>query len=71
MKAMVLLKLPAMIAIVTNIDPEHLDYYGDFDTLKEAFKAFVQAIPFYGFACLCIDHPEVQNLMGQISDGAS
>lgn len=62
------LKLPAMIAIVTNIDPEHLDYYGDFDTLKEAFKAFVQAIPFYGFACLCIDHPEVQNLMGQISD---
>ncbi|MCG8492624.1 MAG: UDP-N-acetylmuramate--L-alanine ligase [Sneathiellales bacterium] len=61
-------KLPATIAIVTNIDPEHLDFYGDFDGVREAFRTFVENIPFYGFAALCIDHPEVQALIGRISD---
>ncbi|MEP3246837.1 MAG: UDP-N-acetylmuramate--L-alanine ligase [Sneathiella sp.] len=62
------IKLPATIAIVTNIDPEHLDFYGDFDGVREAFRTFVENIPFYGFAALCIDHPEVQALIGRISD---
>ena len=62
------IKLPATIAIVTNLDPEHLDYWGTFENLKAAFLTFVQSIPFYGFATLCIDHPEVQALIGQISD---
>ncbi|SLN37318.1 UDP-N-acetylmuramate--L-alanine ligase [Oceanibacterium hippocampi] len=61
-------KLPATIAVVTNIDPEHLDFYGDFDKVRDAFRAFVENIPFYGFAALCLDHPEVQALMGRISD---
>ncbi|MEE8371408.1 MAG: Mur ligase family protein, partial [Sphingomonadales bacterium] len=52
----------------TNIDPEHLDYYGDFEALKAAFRAFVDRVPFYGTAVLCIDHPEVQSLIGQLSD---
>src|SRR6201996_935213 len=54
------LKLPADVAIVTNVDPEHLDYYGTFDRMRDAFQRFVENIPFYGFAVLCIDHPEVQ-----------
>jgi len=62
------LKLPATIAVVTNIDPEHLDHYGDFDTLRRAFAQFVENIPFYGFAALCIDHGEVQALIPQVSD---
>src|SRR5258706_16234806 len=49
-------RLPATIAIVTNIDPEHLDHWGTFEALKKAFHAFVANIPFYGFATLCIDH---------------
>ena len=57
------MKLPATIAVVTNIDPEHLDHYGDFDTLKAAFVKFVQNIPFYGFATMCIDDAEVQALI--------
>jgi UDP-N-acetylmuramate--alanine ligase len=61
-------RLPATIAIVTNIDPEHLDHWGSFDALKKAFHAFVANIPFYGFATLCIDHPEVQALIPQVSD---
>ena len=61
-------KLPAEIAIVTNIDPEHLDHYGDFDALRAAFRAFVENVPFYGFAVMCIDHPEVQALIGKIED---
>ncbi len=61
-------KLPATIAIVTNIDPEHLDFYGNFDGVRDAFHTFVENIPFYGFAALCIDHPEVQALIGRISD---
>jgi UDP-N-acetylmuramate--alanine ligase len=61
-------KLPADVAIVTNIDPEHLDHYGSFDAAKEAYRTFVENIPFYGFAVMCIDHPEVQALIGKVSD---
>jgi UDP-N-acetylmuramate--alanine ligase len=61
-------KLPADVVIVTNIDPEHLDHYGTFDKAKEAFLAFVENIPFYGFAVMCIDHPVVQELIGQVKD---
>lgn len=61
-------KLPATIAIVTNIDPEHLDFYGSFDAIKRGFVSFVENIPFYGLAVLCIDHPEVQALIPQVSD---
>ncbi len=61
-------KLPATVAVITNIDPEHLDHYGDFDRLREAFDTFVSNIPFYGLAVCCIDHPEVQALVGRITD---
>jgi UDP-N-acetylmuramate--alanine ligase len=61
-------KLPADVVIVTNIDPEHLDHYGTFDKAKDAFLAFVENIPFYGFAVMCIDHPEVQALIGRVRD---
>jgi UDP-N-acetylmuramate--alanine ligase len=61
-------KLPADVVIVTNIDPEHLDHYGTFEKSKEAFLAFVENIPFYGFAVLCIDHPVVQELIGKVQD---
>ncbi len=61
-------KLPADVVIVTNIDPEHLDHYGTFDKAKEAFLAFVENIPFYGFAVMCIDHPVVQELIGKVRD---
>ena len=62
------LKLPADVAIVTNIDPEHLDHYGTFDKAKDAFKTFVENVPFYGFGVMCIDHPEVQALVARIED---
>ncbi|MEO0360904.1 MAG: UDP-N-acetylmuramate--L-alanine ligase, partial [Pseudomonadota bacterium] len=61
-------KLPATVAIVTNIDPEHMDHYGDFDALRDAFWTFVSNIPFYGVAVCCIDHPEVQRLVGLVDD---
>ena len=61
-------KLPATIAVITNIDPEHLDHYGSFDAVKAAFQTFLTNLPFYGFAVLCIDHPEVQALAGRIHD---
>ncbi len=61
-------KLPATIAIVTNIDPEHLDFYGEFDAVRAAFTSFVQNIPFYGFAAVCLDHPEVQAMIPRVSD---
>jgi UDP-N-acetylmuramate--alanine ligase len=61
-------KLPATIAVVTNIDPEHLDFYGSVEALHEAFETFVKNIPFYGFAVVCIDHPVVQSLIGRIPD---
>ena len=62
------LKLPDDIAVVTNIDPEHLDHYGSFDRVKDAFRQFVENVPFYGFAVMCIDHPEVQALVSRIED---
>ncbi|AQS42004.1 MAG: UDP-N-acetylmuramate--L-alanine ligase [Candidatus Tokpelaia hoelldobleri] len=62
------LKLPADIAVITNIDPEHLDHYGNFDGVREAFRQFVENVPFYGFGVMCLDHPEVQALVGRISD---
>ena len=62
------LKLPAEIAIVTNIDPEHLDHFGTFEAIKQAFRAFVENLPFYGFAVMCIDHPTVEELAGKIED---
>ncbi len=61
-------RLPAEVAIVTNIDPEHLDHYGSFEGVKAAFRTFVENVPFYGFAVMCIDHPEVQSLVRQIED---
>jgi UDP-N-acetylmuramate--alanine ligase len=61
-------KLPATIAVVTNIDPEHLDHYKSFDAVRAAFVQFVENIPFYGFAALCVDHPEVQALLGRVTD---
>ncbi|SFS71518.1 UDP-N-acetylmuramate--L-alanine ligase [Sulfitobacter marinus] len=61
-------RLPATIAIVTNIDPEHMEHWGDFDRLRQGFLDFVSNIPFYGLAICCIDHPEVQALVGKISD---
>jgi len=62
------LKLPSTIAVVTNIDPEHLDHWGSFERLKDGFESFVENIPFYGFAVLCIDHPEVQAMIPRVSD---
>jgi UDP-N-acetylmuramate--alanine ligase len=61
-------RLPATGAVVTNIDPEHLDFYGNFDGLRQAFEAFIGNIPFYGFAALCIDHPVVQAMIPKLSD---
>ena len=62
------LKLKSTVAIVTNIDPEHLDHYGEFDAVKKAFRDFVENIPFYGFAAVCIDHPEVQAMAARVEN---
>jgi UDP-N-acetylmuramate--alanine ligase len=62
------LKLPADIAIVTNVDPEHLDHFKTFDAVQDAFRAFIENVPFYGFSVLCSDHPTVQSLIGRIED---
>jgi UDP-N-acetylmuramate--alanine ligase len=62
------LKLRSTVAVVTNIDPEHLDHYGDFDAVKKAFRDFVENIPFYGFATVCTDHPEVQALAARVEN---
>ena len=62
------LKLPADIAIVTNIDPEHLDHFQTFEAVQDAFRAFVENVPFYGFAVMCTDHPVVQTLVGKMED---
>ena len=61
-------RLPATLAVVTNIDPEHLDHWGDFEMLRKAFLDFVSNIPFYGVAFCCTDHPEVQALVGKVTD---
>ncbi|HVX75308.1 MAG TPA: UDP-N-acetylmuramate--L-alanine ligase [Bradyrhizobium sp.] len=62
------LKLPADVAIVTNVDPEHLDHFKTFEAVQDAFRSFVENVPFYGFAVMCIDHPVVQALVGKIED---
>ncbi|MFL5239303.1 MAG: UDP-N-acetylmuramate--L-alanine ligase [Rhizomicrobium sp.] len=62
------LRLPATIAVLTNADPDHLDYYGTFDRMRDAFQRFIENVPFYGFAVLCLDHPEVQAMVGRIED---
>ncbi len=62
------LRLDGTIAVVTNIDPEHLDHYGSFDAIKAAFVEFIENVPFYGAAILCLDHPEVQDIIPRIRD---
>ena len=62
------LRLDGTIAVVTNIDPEHLDHYGDFAGVRRAFVEFIHNVPFYGAAVLCIDHPEVQAVIGEVRD---
>jgi UDP-N-acetylmuramate--alanine ligase len=62
------LKLPADIAIVTNVDPEHLDHFHTYEAVQDAFREFVANVPFYGFAVMCIDHPVVQTMVGRIED---
>ena len=62
------LRLDGTIAVVTNIDPEHLDHYGSFDRVKDAFVEFVGNVPFYGAALLCLDHPEVQAILPRVQD---
>ncbi len=61
-------KLPATVAVVTNIDPEHLDHYGSYDNIKAAFRRFIDNLPFYGFAALCSDHPAVQDMIPDLAD---
>jgi UDP-N-acetylmuramate--alanine ligase len=62
------LRLDGTIAVVTNIDPEHLEHYGSFERVKDAFVEFVENVPFYGLAVMCVDHPEVQNILSRIRD---
>ena len=62
------LRLDGTIAVVTNIDPEHLDHYGSFDNAKDAYVEFVENVPFYGAALLCLDHPEVQGIIPRVRD---
>jgi UDP-N-acetylmuramate--alanine ligase len=61
-------RLPATVVVVTNMDPEHMEHYGTFDGVRDAYRQFVENIPFYGFAALCLDHPEVQKLVAAITD---
>ena len=62
------IRLPITIGVITNIDPEHLDHYGEFSTLRHAFDEFIENTPFYGFGVVCLDHPEVQALIGRVTD---
>jgi UDP-N-acetylmuramate--alanine ligase len=62
------LRLDGTIAVVTNVDPEHLEHYGSFDAVKDAFVEFVENVPFYGLAVMCVDHPEVQSILSRIRD---
>ncbi len=61
-------RLPATVSVVTNIDPEHMENYGSFDEVRKAYRQFVENIPFYGFAVVCSDHPEVQSLISDVQD---
>lgn len=61
-------RLPASVAVVTNIDPEHMEHYGTFEAVKDAYRQFIHNVPFYGYAVLCIDHPEVQALIPSVKD---
>lgn len=61
-------RLPASVAVVTNMDAEHMDHYGSFDAVKNAYRQFIHNLPFYGYAVLCIDHPEVQALVPSVKD---
>lgn len=62
------IRIPAFVAVITNIDPEHLNYWGSFAAMKDAYKQFVENLPFYGFGVLCFDHPEVRKLAKKIKD---
>jgi len=62
------IRLPASVAVVTNMDPEHLDYYGSFEEVRKTYRQFIHNLPFYGYAMLCIDHPEVQSLIADVTD---
>jgi UDP-N-acetylmuramate--alanine ligase len=62
------LRLDGTIAVVTSIDPEHLEHYGDFERVKQAYCEFIENVPFYGLAVLCVDHPEVQSILSRIRD---
>ncbi|WP_375402934.1 UDP-N-acetylmuramate--L-alanine ligase [uncultured Sphingomonas sp.] len=62
------LRLDGTVAVVTNIDPEHLDHYGSFEAVKDAFVQFVENVPFYGAALLCLDHSEVQGILPRLRD---
>ena len=62
------LRLDGTIAVVTNIDPEHLEHYGSFEAVKDAFVEFIENVPFYGLAVMCVDHPEVQGVLSRIRD---
>ncbi len=61
-------RLPSAVAVVTNMDPEHLDHYGNVENIRFAFRHFIENLPFYGFAVMCLDHPEVQSLIAAITD---
>ncbi len=61
-------RLPSTIGVITNMDMEHADFYGNFDDIRNAFKVFVENLPFYGFGVLCLDHPEVQSLIPRVSE---
>ncbi|NWG91147.1 MAG: UDP-N-acetylmuramate--L-alanine ligase [Parvularculaceae bacterium] len=62
------LRLPTTVAVVTNIDPEHLEHWGGFEALKKGFDQFIENTPFYGYGIVCLDHPEVQALVGRVTD---
>ncbi|MEZ5921373.1 MAG: UDP-N-acetylmuramate--L-alanine ligase [Parvularculaceae bacterium] len=62
------LRLPTTVAVVTNIDPEHLEHWGGFESLRRGFDQFIENAPFYGFGVVCLDHPEVQALVGRVTD---
>src|SRR4051795_4807515 len=62
------LRLDGTIAVVTNVDPEHLEHYGSFEAVKDAFVEFIENVPFYGLAVMCVDDPDVQHILSRIRD---